>query len=288
MTRVIADTTCGLPFALTGELGIPMIPQIINLGDESYREGIEIDFARFMAWLCEQLQPPKTAAPYVNDFVDVFTEYAGRGESLVCIHPSADVSGTVRSAEVAKAAFPEADIRVIDTRTIAGPLGMIVLAADRLAKSGASAGEVELLVREMMPRARIYFLVDTLEFLRRGGRIGGAAALVGSLLQIKPILTFRDGRVDQFEKERTKRRALARLKEIVVTDAAPGPDAHLTVMHTGGESEQEAAGVAAELQAAVGADKVMLMELAPAIVTHAGPGALAIGFFTPGSMEGKA
>jgi DegV family protein with EDD domain len=106
---------------------------------------------------------------------------------------------------------------VIDTRTIAGPLASIVLAADRLAKRGASADQVEALVHQMMPRARLYFLVDTLEFLRRGGRIGGAAALVGSVLQIKPILTFADGKVEPFEKERTKKRALTRVLELVHT-----------------------------------------------------------------------
>ena len=125
----------------------------------------------------------------------------------MCIHPSADVSGTVRSAVTARSDFPGRDIRVIDTRTIAGPLASIVLEADRLAKAGASADEVEAQVRSMMPRARIYFLVDTLDYLRRGGRIGGAQALLGSILQVKPILTFTDGRIDQFEKERTKKRA---------------------------------------------------------------------------------
>ena len=103
----------------------------------------------------------------------------------------------------------------------------MVLEADRLAKAGASADEVEAHVRSMMPRARIYFLVDTLEYLQRGGRIGGAQALLGSILQIKPILTFTDGRIDQFEKERTKKRALARIKEVIMAEAARGADAHL-------------------------------------------------------------
>jgi len=288
MTRIVADTTCGLAPEFTQRLGIPLIPQIIHFGEESFREGVDIDHATFMARLRNGKELPKTAAPYPGDFLEVFESLARAGESIVCVHPSSEVSGTVRSAMTAKESFPEADIRVIDTRTIAGPLASMVLAAGRLAREGGTADQVEELVHEMMPRARIYFLVDTLEFLQRGGRIGGASALVGTILQIKPILTLRNGRVDQFEKERTKRRALARVKEVALAEAARGDDSRLTVMHTGVPTE--ATELAEELKVALGAGDAMVMELVPAIVTHAGPGALAVGFFTPpaGSEGGLA
>ena len=181
-----------------------------------------------------------------------------QGESIVCIHPSADVSGTVRSALAAKESCLSGDIRIIDTRTIAGPLASIVLEADKLAKTGASADAVEALVKSMMPRARIYFLVDTLEYLQRGGRIGTAAALVGSVLQIKPILTFKDGRIEAFEKERTKRKALARIRELVTLEADRVGDAHLTVMHTAAPDEARALAASCEGWSARG--------------THHGPG----------------
>ncbi len=279
MTRIVADTLCGLSMDAARDLGIPMIAQIINFGEESFREGIDMDHAAFMARLRTGKELPKTAAPYPGDFIALFEELAKTGESIVCIHPSADVSGTVRSALTAKESFPNADIRIIDTRTLAGPLASIVLEADRLAKLGGSADQVEAAVREMAPRARIYFLVDTLEFLRRGGRIGGASALVGSILQVKPILTFIDGRIESFEKERTKKRALARVQELVLSEAARGAQAHLTVMHSA--VPDEAAALAAELKTAFSVSDVPLMDLVPAIVTHAGPGALAVGFFTP-------
>lgn len=279
MTRIVTDTTSGLAPEMARQLGIPMISQVINFGEESYREGIDMDYATFMQRLQSGRELPKTAAPYPGDFIEVFRELTAGGESVVCIHPSTDVSGTVRSAQTAKETFPEADIRIIDTRTIAGPLAAMVLEAHALASAGASADEVEARIQEMIPRARIYFLVDTLEYLRRGGRIGGAAALVGTILQVKPILTFRGGRVDQFEKERTKRRALARIVELVVAESARGADAHLTVMHTGAEAEAQT--LAGELKATLGTEDVLIMSLVPAIVTHAGPGALAVGFFTP-------
>lgn len=283
MTRVVADTTCGLPPETYGRLGIPMIPQVINFGDESFREGVDIDAATFMARLRAGKEMPKTAAPYPGDFIDVFQECVGAGESVVCIHPTADLSGTVRSAEIAKNDFPGADIRIIDTRLVAGPLGALVLEADRLAKQGASADEVERRVREMMPRGRIYFIVDTLEFLRRGGRIGGAQALLGTVLQIKPILTLKDGRIDQFERERTKKKALARLTELVLAESARGAQAHVSVNHA--DARPEAEELAAELKTGLGADDVLILDMPPAIVTHAGPGLLAVGFFAPASVQ---
>ncbi len=279
MTRVVADTLCGLTPEAAKGLRIPLVPQIVHFGEESFREGVDIDHATFMARLRSSRELPKSAAPYPGDFVEVFEPMARAGESIVCVHPSQEVSGTVRSALTAKESFPDADIRIIDTRTIAGPLASMVLEAGRLAEAGASADRVEELVQGMIPRARIYFLVDTLEFLQRGGRIGGASALLGSILQIKPILTFKDGQVDQFEKERTKKRALARMKEVVMAEAARGADAHLTVMHTG--VPEEAVALAAELKEALKVPEATIMELVPVIVTHAGPGALAVGFFTP-------
>lgn len=284
MTRVVADTTCGLPPEIYRRLGIPMIPQVINFGNESFREGVDMDANAFMARLragkgAANAAMPKTAAPYPGDFIEVFQQCVKAGESAVCIHPSADVSGTVRSAEIAKNDFPNADIRIVDTRTIAGPLGAIVLEADRLAKQGASADEVEALVKALMPRVRIYFMVDTLEFLRRGGRLGGAQALMGTVLQIKPILTFAGGRVEQFERERTKKKALARIKELIMAESARGAEAHISVNHA--DARQEAEELAAELKQALGTDDVLILDLPPAIVTHAGPGTLAFGFFTP-------
>lgn len=279
MTRIVADTTSGLSPDLCRQLGIPLIPQVINFGKESFREGVDIDHQGFMTRLSSGKELPKTAAPYPTDFIDAFTECVSANESVLCVLPSADVSGTVRSAEIARADFPDADIRIIDTRTIAGPLGAIVLEAELAARAGGSADEVETLIVAMARRARIYFMVDTLEFLRRGGRIGGASALLGTVLQIKPILTFRDGKIDQFEKERTKKRALARIRELVVAEAARNDAARLTVMHAG--IPEEAAAVASDFKEALHTNDVLIMDLVPAIVTHAGPGALAVGFFTP-------
>jgi len=277
MVKIITDTTSGLPTEIARRYNIPVIPQIIIFGKDSYREGVEMDNAAFMARLATSAELPKTAAPPPELFAQEFRRLVPTGEPILCIHPSAEVSGTVRSATVAKDDFPGADIRVIDSRVIASPLATMVTLAAQWAEAGVGADEIEARIRDMIPRCRIYFLVDTLEYLAKGGRIGGATALLGSVLQIKPILTFRDGKVDQFDKERTHKRALARLKDLVLDQYPRNAEGHLSVMHAGVPEQAQA--LASDLGAALGVRQVPILDVPPAIVTHGGPGILGVGFF---------
>jgi DegV family protein with EDD domain len=195
----------------------------------------------------------------------------------VCIHPSTEISGTVRSATLAAAEFPGADIRIMDTRLVASPLGTIVQLAAEAAARGEDAGAIVALVNDLSRRGRLYFLVDTLEYLARGGRIGGASALLGSVLQIKPILRLHDGRVESYDKERTHKRALARLKEIILTQIPRDGRGYLSIMHA--DCLEEGRALAEELGREIGQPEVPVFDAPPAIVTHAGPGILVAGFF---------
>jgi DegV family protein with EDD domain len=161
--------------------------------------------------------------------------------------------------------------------TVAGNLATLVLLAKEWASQGISAEAIVSRIKEWIPRGHIFFLVDTLEYLQKGGRIGGAKALLGEMLQIKPILCVKDGQVEPFEQQRTKRRALARIMEVVDEKCPKGPSSHLCVMHS--EALQEARVIAADLKAKMGITDVPIYEMPPAIVTHGGPGILAIGFF---------
>ena len=277
MIHIITDSTSGLPATLAQQYAIPIIPQVIMFGDESYLEGVEMDHAAFLRRLRAARELPKTAAPPPGLFVEQFQRLARPGDTVLCIHPSAELSGTVRSALTAAADFPDADIRVLDTRTIAGPLAALVLQAAQWAAAGQEAGAIMARLQALIPRSHLYFLVDTLEFLQKGGRIGGAAALIGSVLQVKPILELRDGRVEPLERERTQRKALARLKDLVLARAARGPESHLSVLHAGAPEAAQA--LAADLGQQLSVADVMIMDLTPAIVTHAGPGVLGAGFF---------
>ena len=277
MTKIVTDTTSCLDPVFAGKYHIPVIPQVINFGNDSYIEGIDIDNSTFLKKLRASSVLPKTAAPPVGLFMDAFRELVPSGETILCIHPSADVSGTVRSAATAAAEFPGADIRIIDTRLVASPLGTLVQLAAQWAEAGRSADEIVECLNAMIPTCKIYFLVATLEYLAKGGRIGGAQALVGSLLQIKPILTFVDGHVDQFEKERTMKHAVTRLKELIVSQYPLHSDGYLTIMHAGVPDQGQA--LADDMKEILRLKDVPVVDVPPAITTNGGPGILGAGFF---------
>jgi DegV family protein with EDD domain len=278
MVKIITDTTSCLYPQDAALYAIPVIPQVINFGEDSYLEGVDMDIPTFMARLKASPELPKTAAPPPELFIKEFQRLVPLGEPILCIHPSLEVSGTVRSAQVAAAEFPGADIRIIDTRLIASPLSSLVILAAKWAEAGEDADLIESKIKEKASRSRIYFMVATLEYLAKGGRIGSASALLGSLLQIKPILTFRDGKVHPCEKERTHRQAVTKLKEITVSQISRGENGYLTVMHAGVPEQGQQ--LAEELRLRLELTDVPVHNMPPAIITHGGPGILGVGFFT--------
>jgi DegV family protein with EDD domain len=277
MTIIIADTTCSLPRDLLAERGIPLIPQVVIFGEDAYHDDQDLDTAAFLSKLKTSPTLPKTAAPEPPLYYPIFRIAQERGESVIVIAPSARVSGTVRSAETASQQFPDLDVRVIDTLTISCNLGSLVLLADDMAKAGSSADEIETRIRAMIPCGRIFFLVDTLEYLQKGGRIGGAKKLVAELLQIKPILQIAEGQVEPFEQQRTKTRAVARLVEVVEAECPHNAESFLSVMQV--EAQDEAAELVEALKARIPAAEIPIYELPPAIVVHGGPKTMGVGFF---------
>jgi len=277
MTIIVADTTCGLPRKLLQDRGVPLIPQIVMFGEESYHDDKELDTATFLSKLKASAALPKTAAPEPSLYFPIFEAAGKRGESVVVVAPMSKASGTVRSAETAAQDFPGVDVRVVDTQTVSCNLGSLVLVADDMAKAGKSADEIVAKLNYMIPRGRLYFLVDTLEYLAKGGRIGGAKKLLAELLEIKPILQVKNGQVEPFEQQRTKKRALARLVEVVTESCPGGEETHLCVLQV--EAEREAQALVEELKSKVPVSDIPIYELPPAIVVHAGPKAMGAGFF---------
>ena len=277
MTVIIADTTCGLPRDLLAQRGIPLIPQIVIFGDNSFHDDKEMDTAAFLQKLKTTKTLPKTSAPEPLLYHPIFKQAQEDGESVIVVAPTSKASGTVRSAQSAALEFPKVDIHVVDTLTISCNLGSLVLLADDMAKAGESTAAIVGKLNDMIPRGRLYFLVDTLEYLAKGGRIGGAKRLLAELLEIKPILQMKDGQVESFEQQRTKKRALARLVEIVVEQCPGGEPAHLCALQV--EAEDEAEALVAELKSRVNVPQIPIYELPPAIVVHAGPRAMGVGFF---------
>ncbi len=277
MVKIIADTTSGLPREMLKSLGIPLIPQIVVFGEESYRDDTELDTALFLLKLKTSTTLPKTAAPPPALYNPIFEEAQRNGDTVIVVAPSAKVSGTVRAAEVAAQDFPKLKVHVVDSLTIAGNLATLVLLAHEWASAGESDEAIVKRLNEWIPRGRIFFLVNTLEYLQKGGRIGGAKALLGELLQVKPILCLREGQVEPFEQQRTKKRAVARLVEVIEEQCAKGPSSHLCVMQA--DAMEEAGALAADLRSRMNLAHIPIYELPPAIIVHGGPGVLGIGFF---------
>ena len=276
MTIIVADTTCGLPRNLLEERSIPVIPQVVMFGEESYHDDKDFDTVVFLQKLKASARLPKTAAPEPSLYFPVFDEAQRKGESVVVVAPTGKASGTVRSAETAALDYPDVDIRIVDTRSISCNLGSMVLVADDMARAGKSADEIVTQLTDMIPCGRLYFVVDTLEYLAKGGRIGGAKRLLAELLEIKPILQVKDGQVEPFEQQRTKKRALARLVEVAVEQCQGGTESHLCVLQVAAEQEAEA--LVQELKAKIAVPSIPIHHLPPAIVVHAGPKALGLGF----------
>lgn len=277
MIKVIADTTSTISLSEAKSLGVYYLPQIIVFDDKSYRDDNEITTSEFLSKLRSSSTLPKTAAPPPALYTPIYEEISSKGDSALVLTPSTKVSGTYRSATVAAQDFPNTNIRVIDTQLIGPGLGTAVRLAVEWIKQGVTIEEIEERILELANRSKIYLYVDTLEYLHKGGRIGTAKALAGSVLQIKPILLFKDGQINQFESQRTKKRALARIIELVKQECPTSPDSHLAIL------EADAMNDALQFKSALSNlpyGDISICDLPPAIIVHVGPGVIAASFFT--------
>ncbi len=276
--RLVTDTTACLPPGFAEAHGVEVVPQVVRFGEEVFLEGVEISHAEYIRRLRTAGAQAGTAAAPPAEFIKAYRRQLELGDTIISLHPSNEVSGTIRSANIAKSeAFPDADIRILDTRVVASPLGALVQHAAAWIEAGQGADEVIAQLEPMFQRGRMYFLVATLEYLQRGGRVGGAAALIGGVLQIKPLLELRNGRVEPLERVRTYNRAFERLKELTAANCPHTPAAELCVLHADAAAEAER--LAADLRGIMGLGDLPILAVGAAVTTHAGPGTIGVGFF---------
>jgi DegV family protein with EDD domain len=272
---VVTDSTAYLPSELTEGYGIHVVPLYVVLPGRSGREGLDIgpeDVARALA---VRGQTVSTSRPTPGDFVAAYRlALASGAERLVSVHLSAELSGTSDAARLAASQVGEHIVTVVDSRSAAMGCGFAVLAAARSAAAGADAAEVAEAARRTAAQTSTFFVVDTLEHLRRGGRIGAAAAVLGSALAVKPVLHVKEGRVVPLEKVRTAARANNRLVQRAVEAAGEGP-VSVAVHHLAAEERAER--LAAELRERLPALRELhVSELGAAIGAHVGPGAVGV------------
>ena len=278
MIRIIGDTTSGFTLEQAKELGIEYIPQIVVFGDKSYRDDTEMDSAMFVRMLEAASELPKTAAPPPALYTPIYQDMQEKGDSAIVICPSAKLSGTVRSATTALADFPGLDVRILDSQIVGSGIGVMLKLAKQMADEGKSIDEIEAFVKDKIAHAKLYGVVDTLEYLHKGGRIGGASKFFGELLQIKPILTIIDGKVDAFEKQRTKKKAMARVLELVQTECKDFSKGYFSFSML--DTNPEIDFLKKEFKERFGAENMPFLNLPPAIMVHAGPGVIIVTFFT--------
>ena len=284
---VVSDTTGYLPRELVEEVEVRLVSLYVNWEDGSVREADMPNFDAFYRRLRAAEQLPTTSQPSIGDFLEVYEPLIDEGRDIVSIHISGGISGTVDAARQAAERVAEngaADrITVIDSETACGGLGLVTLAAARVALAGAGAAEVAERVQEARQQFKMWFAVDTLEYLRRGGRIGAASAWLGSALKIKPILTL-DKEITPIERVRTGARARRRLADYIEQHRDDGADLWV-VQHI--QAPDEAADLISHAEEIMGTPPLWVSEIGPVIGAHVGPGLLGIGGLASEMLEGQ-
>jgi DegV family protein with EDD domain len=282
---IVSDSTGYLPRELVAREGIQLVSLYVNWEDESERELDMPNFDDFYRRLRTADRLPTTSQPSIGDFLDVYTPLVEQGYDVVSIHISGGISGTVQAARQAKERLVEQTgaerVTVIDSERACGGLGLMALAGARVANAGGELDAVIARIEQTQADLKMWFAVDTLEYLRRGGRIGAASAWLGSALKIKPILTL-DKEITPIERVRTGAKALRRLAEYAEQRHADGADAWV-VQHI--QAPEEAAALAEETERLMGRPAAFISEVGPVIGTHAGPGLLGVGGVPPADLE---
>lgn len=273
--RVITDSTADLPSEMAAELGIEVVPLNVHFGTDTYRDNIDLSADEFYQRLVSSPRTPTTSQPSVGAFLEVYQKALEDGaDGIVSVHISAKLSGTWNSSVQAREQLDDpSKVEIVDTGQASMGLGWVAAAAAKAAQAGASQEEVASVARSTAEQVRVLFLVDTLEFLQKGGRIGKAQAMVGSMLALKPLLTIQDGEVHPLQKVRTRGKGVARLVQLV-EEAAPLQS--MAVLYT--TTEDEARALAERLSPCVPSGQVIVGRLGTVVGTYAGPGLLGVGW----------
>lgn len=279
MTKIaiLTDSTANMPVEWLEQYNITTIPLKIHWGNDTFLDGVNITPSEFYVRLSQSKTLPTTSQPSTQDFIQAFENLAGQADGIVVPLISSGISGTVASAQAAAREFSRIPIEIIDTQITSMGQVLIVLAAARVAEQGKSLYEVKHAADLVVQRLRVFFAVDTLEYLHRGGRINGATRYLGAALDIKPILFFNsEGKIDALERVRTKRKALQRLIALA-EEQANGRPVHVGIVHA--NAPQAAQEFRDEVEQTLNCHEIFTVEFSPVIGVHVGPGTIGIGLY---------
>jgi len=277
---LITDSTGNLPANFVNEYSITVVPQVLIWGDETFEDGVDIQPSEFYERLKNAKQMPSTSQVTPKSFLQAYQEHLDKGDEVLCVLISEKLSGTIASAVQAKQSFANSPIEIVDSETTSLAMGFVVLKAAEAIKQGANLKEAKEVAEQAVNHVGVVFAVDTLEFLHRGGRIGGGSRFLGTALNIKPILEVRDGRVEAVERVRTRAKSLYRLVELAEQGINGKQPVRLAVLHA--DAYDEAAQLLEQASARIESSQAFLAEVSPVIGTHAGPGTVGLAWMTGG------
>ncbi len=274
---VVVDSTAFIPPDLVEKYDLHVIPLIVNWEGKGYRDNIDIKPDEFYTRLKTAKEMPTTSQPSAGEFHDLFAKLAESYDSILAIVISNELSGTLASAKAARDMMPDFPIELVDSRNTAMALGFMVLAAARAIENGADYKEAADVARSLVDKVHLIFVLDTLEFLHRGGRIGGAQRFIGSMLAIKPLLHILDGKVESLASVRTKRKAVKHMLDVFEEEVKGKSNVHAVVLNTLARGEAEE--VAEEVKRRINPVEFFITDLSPVIGTHVGPGAVGVIYY---------
>lgn len=280
-TAVITDSTSYIDEQIRKENNIVMIPLNVIFDDQSFKEEIEISAEHFYEKMRNATELPKTSQPAVGEFVSLYEQLIEKQYTdIVVITLSSKISGTYQAAQTAATMVERANVYVFDSEISCSPQAFYVLEAAKMAQTGKNGKEIVSRLDEIKRRGvEAYFMVDDLTNLRLGGRLSGAQAFFGGLLQIKPVLEFKDGGIVPFEKIRTRKKALTRLLDLFDQDVKSGEKVHATVIHA--NRPEDAANIKQQLEQKYDHVTVHISYFGPVIGTHLGEGAIGLTWYKP-------
>jgi DegV family protein with EDD domain len=269
VVRIVTDSTADLTPEQQQAAGITVVPLNVHFGDEVFRDHVDLSADDFFRRLKASTQLPRTSQPSVGAFEAAFRSLRANGDDIVAVHLSSKVSGTCNSAQMAAQSVGEGKIEVVDSLSTSMALGFMALQGAKLATAGRDRQAIAEHLRALVPKARVICVVDTLTYLERGGRIGKARALLGSLLNVKPILQLKDGEVVPLGRARGRPQALSRLVELLERD---GKVSQLAIMH--GAARADAEQLRDRVASTYPGIDIQLTEIGAVLGTHTGPGVI--------------
>jgi DegV family protein with EDD domain len=274
MIRIVTDTLCDLPTEVLKEFNIATMPSYVTIAGKIYRDHIDISPTTFYNHLATTKELPTTTQASVDDYLGLYRQILDEtpGATILSIHISEGLSGMLASARQAASLLPDASIKLIDSRLVSLGEGILVHAAARMARDGADLSSILTHLSAMSQSMKSYYILDTLDYLYMGGRIGRAALFFGTLLDMKPILTFQNGAVAPFERHRSRERAIARMEEVIIEAGQAKQHIHLAVAHAACEADANA--FAKKLREALDPEVLIIGQIGPAVGTYTGPGSL--------------